>query len=197
MRDIASAPDPEIWSRTVTNLKKLVVLAQTKKEFLLKSPLIKSIKQLKPDELKASWDPGVKLLQTAMSSELVDQEKMKKFDGRAFLEGSGAQLMAQARAFSRSLKNDPLKQIDEWTATITKASDNAVTARIEKGNSKQTLIELPLSVRDGKWTSDHFGLVQFLLGARLRAVRQADGSLRAGRVEGSIPVRHAPLGKGA
>jgi hypothetical protein len=167
VRDLASAPEPEVWSRTVTNLKKLVVLAQTKKEFLLKSPLIKSIKQLKPEELKASWDPGVKLLQTAMNSELVDQEKMKNFDGRAFLEGTGAQFMAQARAFSHSLKNDPLKQIDEWTATVTKGPDNTATARIETANSKEELIELPLSVQDGKWTSAHFGLVQFLLGQRL------------------------------
>ncbi len=92
---------------------------------------------------------------------------MKNFDGRAFLEGTGAQFMAQARAYSHSLKNDPLKQIDEWTATVTKGPDNTATARIETANSKEEVIELPLSVQDGKWTSSHFVLVQFLLGQRL------------------------------
>jgi hypothetical protein len=175
VREIAATPDPEVWSRTVTNLKKLVVLAQTKKEFLLKSPLIKNIKQLKPEELKASWDPGVKLLQIAISSELADQEKMKNFDGRAFLEGSGAQLMAQARVFSHSLKNDPLKQIDEWKATVQKTSDNGATAHIEAGNPKRELIEIPLNVQDGKWTSGHFGLLQFVLAQRLSPYLQRMG----------------------
>ena len=118
VRDFASAADPEIWKRTVGNLKKIAQLAETKKNFILQSPFVQSAKGIKPEDVKASWDPGLKLFKTIVESELVDQEKMKNFDGRAFLEGTGAKLFAQARALSRSWKNDPLKQIDGWKATV-------------------------------------------------------------------------------
>jgi hypothetical protein len=168
IRDFAAAPDPEVWNRTVVNLKKLARLAQTKKDLILKSPLLKSFKQLKPDELKATWDPGLKLLQTVLASELVDQEKMKNFDGRSFFQGTGAQLFAQARAYSHALKDDPLKRIDEWTATVKKSSDDAATAMISTGDSKKRPFDVPLIVSDGKWTSERLGFLQYLLSSRLQ-----------------------------
>jgi hypothetical protein len=167
VRYFASNMDPEIWDRTVANLKKFALLAETKKDLILKSPLLKNVKQIKPEELKAAWDPGLKLLKTILQSELVDLEKLKNFDGHAFLEGTGATLFAQARELSHHMKGDPLKRIDELTATVTQSSDRSATAKLNLGGANKRTMEIPLSVDDGKWTSGQLGFLQLLLSERL------------------------------
>src|SRR5580698_7621334 len=72
IRQFAENADPEVWASTLENVKKFVKLAETKKDLLLKSPMLKNLKQVKPEELKASWDPAIKLMKTILSSELVD-----------------------------------------------------------------------------------------------------------------------------
>lgn len=167
VRDFASAADPEIWKRTVGNLKKIAQLAETKKNFILQSPFVQSAKGIKLEDVKASWDPGLKLFKTIVESELVDQEKMKNFDGRAFLEGTGAKLFAQARALSRSWKNDPLKQIDGWKATVQTLSDHNAMAVVDLGGPKKNSIEIPLVVQEGKWTTGRFTVLQYLASTRM------------------------------
>jgi hypothetical protein len=163
IRNFASAADPEIWNRTVVNLKKAAQLAETKKEFIFQSPLVRSAKGISAEEVKASWDPGLRLLKTILQSELVDQEKMKNFDGRLFLDGTGAQLFAEARAVSRALKNDPLKQIDNWKASVQTISDRSATALVDLARPKKGPIEIPLAVQEGKWTTGQFTLLQFVI----------------------------------
>ena len=80
--------DREVWDRTVATLKKLVTLLETKKEFILASRLWKTGQLPKLDDVKASWDPGVKLLRAIVDSEVVDREKMSAFKGAKFLEGT-------------------------------------------------------------------------------------------------------------
>src|SRR5580704_14099980 len=167
IRDFAAKADPEVWSQTVANLKKLALVAETKKDFILKSPLLASAKQIKLEDLKAGWDPGLKLLKTLLQSELVDRKKMKDFDGGAFFGGTGATLLAQIRTLSHSLKNDPLKQIDEMSATVTKDSDRTATAIVSLGGPKKDSVEIPIGIQDGKWTSDRFMIVQYLLNSRV------------------------------
>lgn len=171
VREFASEVDPEIWTSTVSNLKKFARLAETKKDFILKSPLLAGASQLKPDELKACWESGLNLLKTVLQSELVDQEKMRNFDGREFLAGTGATLFADARALSHTLKNDPLKQIDNLTATVTKTSDQTATAEVNLGGPKNRTVEIPLFIDEGKWTSNHFTLLQYVLNDRLAPLK--------------------------
>jgi hypothetical protein len=167
VRDLASTADPEIWKRTVVNLKKVAQLADTKKDFILQSPLVRSVKGIKLEDVKACWAPGLKLFKMILESELVDQEKMKNFDGRAFLEGTGAKLFAQARELSRSLKDDPLKQIDGWNASVQTLPDHTSTAVVDLGGPKKKTMEIPLVVQEGKWTTDRFTLVSFLVADRM------------------------------
>lgn len=166
IRQFADNADPEVWASTVDNVKKFVQLAETKKDFILKSPMLKNLKQFKPEELKATWDPSLKLAKTILQSELVDLEKLKKFDGQEFFGGTGAKLLAQAREFSHALKQDPLKQIDQLSATVTQTSDNSAKAVISTGPGKDTT-EISLKIEDGKWTSERLGLLPFLISNRL------------------------------
>ena len=167
IREFAAKVDPEVWTQTVENLKKFAQVAETKKDLILKSPLLANAKQFKPEDLKTGWDPGLNLLKTVLQSELVDLEKMKNFDGREFFAGTGATLLAQTRTLSHSFKNDPLKQIDELSATVTKQSDRTAKAIVNLGGPKKDSEEIPLVVEDGKWTSDRFTLVQYLINSRL------------------------------
>ena len=169
-RDFAKEADPEIWQKTVENLKKLALLAETKKDFLLRSPLVRSMKQFKPDELKAMWDPVLKLLKTALASELVDQEKMKNFDGRAFFDGTGAKLFAQLRELTHTMKDDPLKGIKDWSVTVNKLSDERALAELSLGGPKKRTIEIPLLVQDGRWTTERFVLVRYLINSQINPI---------------------------
>jgi len=166
VRDIAAAIDPDIWSATVGNLNKLVRVADAKKDFILQSQLLRSAKEIKLQDVKASWDPGLKLVKTILESELVDQEKMKKFDGRAFFEGTGAKVYAQARELSKSMKDNPLKQIDEWKVTIKSPFEQSATAILQSADPKKDPIEIPLVVQEGKWTTSRFQFLPNVIGSR-------------------------------
>ncbi len=172
VRQFAENADPEVWASTVDNVKKFVKLAETKKDLILKSPMLKNLKQVKPEELKASWDPALKLVKTILNSELVDLEKLKKFDGQEFFAGTGVTLMAQSRELFHAMKNDPLKDLDQLSATVTMTSDTSAKAVVSVGGAGKDSMEIPLTVEDGKWTSERFGLLQYLISNRLDPINQ-------------------------
>jgi hypothetical protein len=153
-----SSVDPEVWDHTVANLKKLVTLLETKKEFILASPLWKTGQLPKLDDVKASWDPGVKLLRTVVDSELVDRHKMSAFNGRDFLDGTGAKVFVQLRALTKRMKSDPLAIIDTAKVSVTKQSDTVAKVTITRPDPKAKPIELGLGIVDGKWTSPQLNM---------------------------------------
>jgi len=144
--------DREVWDRTVATLKKLVTLLETKKEFILASRLWKTGQLPKLDDVKASWDPGVKLLRAIVDSEVVDREKMSAFNGAKFLEGTGAKLFADARAFTKTMKSDPLAIIDTAKFTVKKTTDSSANLTITLADPKAKPIHLALTVVGRKWT---------------------------------------------
>jgi hypothetical protein len=172
VRQFADNVDPEVWASTLDNAKKFVKLAETKKDLILKSEMLKNLKQVKPEDLKASWDPAIKLAKTILNSELVDVEKLKKFDGGEFFAGTGATLMAESRELFHAMKNDPLKGLDQLTATVTTISDTNAKAVVSVGGPGKDTIEIPLTVEDGKWTSERLGLLEFLVSSRLDPIIQ-------------------------
>ncbi len=154
IRSLATEIQPEIWEATVANLKKLSKLLETKKEFILASPLWKSGRQLpKRDLIEASYDPFAKLLKTVVESELVDQKKMSHFVGHEFLAGTGAKVLADTRALTKTFKPDPLAFIDTMKVTVTKQSDSSAKVSITRPDPKDKPLELQLMVVDGQWTS--------------------------------------------
>ena len=97
---LASGVDVEVWNHTAANLKKLATLLETKKEFILASPIWKSGQVPKLDVVKPSWDPAVKLLRIIVDSELVDQQKMSSFQRpQLFRRNRGQGVRSSAGAF--------------------------------------------------------------------------------------------------
>ncbi len=169
----AAQVDPEVWQRTVANLKKLATLLETKKEFILASPLWKSGRQLpKLDQVQASYDPLTKLLRTVVDSELVDQNKMKEFNGHAFFEGTGAKVLAEVRALTKTFKPDPLAMIDTLKVTVEKESDTAAKVLIPRPDPKAKPISLSLAIIDGRWTSPQLEMGAGFAGGLLMAYTQ-------------------------
>ena len=159
VRQLAGSIDPEVWQHSVDNLRKLTQLLETKKDLILASPMLKMSKDIKPDQLKANWGPFVALLKTVVDSELVDQSKMKNFDGRAFFEGTGAKLYPHLRELAKSMKNDPFKRIADLKATVTSSTERTAKIALTSSDPKAKPVELNLSISDGKWVADEFGML--------------------------------------
>jgi hypothetical protein len=157
VRELADVIDPEVWDRTVRNLKKLIHVLETKKDFLLDSPLWQA-NGIKLADVKASWTPAVKILKTIDESELVDLQQMKNFDGRAFLEKRGPALYAQAHELFRSMKDDPLKRIEDLKVTARKSEDQTASVVLESPDPNKR-IEFMMSVSRGKWFTPQLSLV--------------------------------------
>jgi hypothetical protein len=145
--------DPEVWAQTAANLKKLTTLLETKKEFVLASPMWKTGQLPKLDVVKASWDPAVKLLRVIVDSELIDQDKVKSLKTREFLEGSGAKIFAQVRALTKTMKPDPLAILDNPKVTVTRQSDTSAKVTLQGPDPKSKPIDIKLGIINGKWTN--------------------------------------------
>jgi hypothetical protein len=163
----AATIDPEVWEHSVANLKKLVTLLETKKEFLWASPLWKTGQLPKLEVVKASWDPTIKLLRTVVDSELVDQKQMKIFNGQKFLEGTGATLFAEVRAVSKTMKPDPMAFLDDPKVTVNKKSDTSARVSIQLPGSNAKPLEFGLAVIDGKWSSQQLNMAAMFGGTYL------------------------------
>ncbi len=157
--DAFATVDPEVWQRTVANLKKLVTLLETRKSDFLACALFRTGQIPKVIDLKAAWDPGVKLLKALVNSDAVDQQKMSKFSGRAFFGGVGATVLAEARAVSKTMKPDRLAFLDGIKATVKKTSDSAAQVTLNFADPKAKPIELRLAIIEGKWTSQQMAFI--------------------------------------
>ena len=88
-----------------------------------------------------------------MDSELVDQQKMRSFKGHAFFEGTGAKVFAELRAFTKTMKSDPLAIIDTVKVTAKKESDASAKVTITRPDPNAKPITLSLTIADGRWSS--------------------------------------------
>jgi hypothetical protein len=158
IRDFAEVIDPEVWEATTRNLKKLARMAETKKEFLLESPLWQAL-GVKRADVKSTYAPAAKLLKTIAESDLLDLQKMKQFEGRAFVEGTGTALYAQARELLGALKADPVQRLHGVKVRIRKSPDVATTVILEFADPKAKPLEFQLKVADGKWVAPQLTLV--------------------------------------
>ena len=159
VHQLADAMDPDVWDRTVRNVKKLVHVLETKRDFVLDSPLWRTRNNLKPADVKARWGPTVEILKTIVESELVDLQKLKKFDARAFLEGTGTALYAQTHELFRSMKDDPLKRFEEMHVSVKDVEERSATAVLHSPDPKAKPIEIVMDFSDGKWIAPQLSLV--------------------------------------
>ena len=153
VREFAEKVDEELWQRSVASLHKLLLVLKAKKQFFLKNPYAPQL-PISDQEHSANWDKLTALLDTLVESELADLEKLKSFDGRTFLSGTGASLMEQFAAFSSTLADDPFKNyfqkfLGEISVTVLKSEGDTTIVRLEAPGAEPDELEL---VRvDGKW----------------------------------------------
>jgi hypothetical protein len=153
-----AAIDAEVWDSTVANLKKLLTLLETKKQFILDSPMWKMGQLPKRDVVKAAYDPAVTLLKTIVDSELVDRQKMSHFDGHALLTGTGAKVMADLRALTKTFKPDPLAFFDTANVTVKKTGDRSAKVTVVGLLPNSKPIDFTIGIVDGRWGSAQLGL---------------------------------------
>ncbi len=151
--------DPEVWQRTVANLKKLVTLLETRKSDFLACALLKTKAVTNVVDLNGAWDPAVHLLKAVANSDLADQQKMIKFSGHEFFSGIGATVLADARAVSKTMKPDRLAFLDGIKTKVKKNSDRAATVTITLPDPKAKPIELHVGIVDGKWSSSQMAMI--------------------------------------
>jgi hypothetical protein len=159
--------DPDVWAETVQTLKKLARVLETKKDFILQNAMWRAA-GVKVEAVKAGWEPAVQILNSLLNSELIDAERMKKFDGRAFLETTGPTLCTQMHAFLRALKSDQLRKLEECEVSLGNRDDFSATVVLQPLDPKAKPINLELTNDQGKWTSTQLSMVvAYLLNKKL------------------------------
>jgi hypothetical protein len=151
----AGKADPELWNAGWDLFRKLITVAKTKKDMILKTPALADAKSpVKAAELSRNWDAVVSLLDTIANCELGNIEKAKTLDAGAFLDGTGAKLMTEMQKLSQMLPPEKL-QDNPWvmlkTVKITpvKAEGDTATLKIEGGGRPAE--EFQFVKVEGKW----------------------------------------------
>jgi hypothetical protein len=119
--------DAELWSKGMTVFRKLVTVLKTKKAFLA-----------------ADMTTTAGLIEILLEGDVGDLEKLKSFDGRRFLAGTGARLFGQLRTLVPNLD----AQFDFKKVTLLKSKGDAATVELK---TDQETIERDFVRVDGKW----------------------------------------------
>ncbi|MFN0199420.1 MAG: hypothetical protein ACKVT0_21930, partial [Planctomycetaceae bacterium] len=97
VRDFAGKMDPEVWTKSFEVLQHAVKALEAKKELILSMSELENA-PLDAEQRAKGYDAVVNLLRTIVECELSDLEKMKEFDGEAFLAGTGSSVAEQMMA---------------------------------------------------------------------------------------------------
>jgi len=155
--------DSQLWSEGTGILKKAVRILKEKKQFILAHPALQQ-SPIPADTMSKNWDPVVDLLDTIVTSELTDLEKLKQIDIGQFLSGTGKTIGDKVMAIAAIVKEQdfsmadfPGEQVDLAdladlkSAKITTLSQDGDTAtvRIEKEDGESE--DIPMVRVEGKW----------------------------------------------
>ena len=97
--------DTEIWNSGRRVLGKLVKVLQGKKELILGYPALQEL-EMDMAVVDKNWDIVVGLLDAIFQSDLTDLEKLKAFDGTAFMDGSGQVIIDQIMVLAKAMEAD-------------------------------------------------------------------------------------------
>jgi hypothetical protein len=133
VHEFAGKMDAELWDRSFGSLKKVMNILKTKKKFILENPALQGGDDaplpLPPgtaDDLAKNWDGIVGLLETIVSSEISDLDKLKKADVGDFVGKTGGSLMKQIGVLSKVAPDDPFN--NEFKAKISAATVKIVSS---------------------------------------------------------------------
>jgi len=146
LHDFARRMDPDIWNKGVAAARKL---ARVLKE---KQPFIRNARRGE-GQGGTDWGQVAELLDTLLSSDLADLEKLKMADAGRLLAETGGQILSQVRAFSKLGQRDffgqNLDQLANLSVSPVRSSGDSATVRFEAPDQDPEMLEF---VRvEGKW----------------------------------------------
>jgi hypothetical protein len=127
----AERMDVELWNKSVGVLRKLAGVLKSKKDFFvaLRAPAGTAPAGPSSAELETIGE----LLETALTSDLADLEKLKKADGRTFLATTGSKILALLHAAGQ----------DPFAGRLGLFSDLHIKLKEISGDSATLTIEAP------------------------------------------------------
>lgn len=148
VHEFANRMDDELWSRSFAILKRVIGILKTKKTFLLEHPELKSVAS---GEISRNWDAMVELVGVIVNSELSDLEKLKAFDGEAFLTETGGAFFSQMIVLSKLGDEtlSPFRTLEGTKVSLVQSSDQSAIVSIE-GPDQEPRNHEYVNV-EGKW----------------------------------------------
>lgn len=134
VHDFAKVMDDEVWDRSFGVMRKLVMVLDEKRSFILDHPMIAS--QVDPSNDPAeNWDDVVGALKTITTSQISTIDGMRQLDVEAFLRDTGGELVERLRHASALTADDKFAvQMDALASTkasIVARTGETVTVRVE------------------------------------------------------------------
>jgi len=149
VRQFGQSIDATIWQRTVAVLRKVVQVLKSKREFVQESSHWKNLGAIDLAELESRWDDIVALCEAVLDSELADVDQLRTFNGRDFLAGSGAKVLARLKALADSDEESPYRQLERVKVTL--KSETAQTAVVTIELPGQPPGDHEFALLEGKW----------------------------------------------
>lgn len=152
VQTFATNMDQELWKQVTDTLGGIVAVLTDKQEFILNHPDIAA----SPDAAKTKETlPQVAAMLKTIHEHTSDLEKLKTFDGGAFLDGPGSSIASQAIALSKLAPQtgptggspfDRLKNAE--VSTVTEDADTATLKMTYADGTSEDSVFVKV---DGKW----------------------------------------------
>jgi hypothetical protein len=155
VKDFANEMDAEVWDSGFDVAKKVVLILQEKKEYILANPWIAQA-GVDKKVLDENWAGIVKVLSTIVNSDLNSIDKLKHLDIQEFLSTTGVDVMQQASAVSETLPqvdfvNQRVIDLKQAKFTLVKIDGNTATVRMEIPGQTKRPDDMQMVKVEGKW----------------------------------------------
>ncbi len=162
VHDFARRMDADLWNRGFKIARRIVKILETKRRFILESPLWKQSERVAVDEVAADLDAAAGLLGTLASSDMSDLEKLKEIDVGDFLAETGGSMMSQLSKLSAVTPGDPLSTTFQKNLSVSKtsvlrsggdrsAAAGRATVKLEFAGEPAKTEEVEFVRIEGKW----------------------------------------------
>lgn len=140
--------DPEVYDRGFSLLTKLSEVLSKQRAFILSSQMAGQIQN--KAEVEANWDNGVAILRSLATSKIATVEGLKTFDGKAFLDSTGDEILGLAHKMSANSKDGPLAdQFKKTVFTAENITDTSATLNVKNGDGSTETTAL--TKVEGRW----------------------------------------------